>query len=89
MKAIETDEWSHLIQDWPTAEEVLFLDCLDGVKSIDPCVLCRAFNDEGLVLVCDDCDAAYHAHCVGFKGGLEAGRFCPNCDEPAPKRARA
>lgn len=28
-----------------------------------PCCVCHGMDDEGLVLQCDTCDAAYHAHC--------------------------
>ena len=38
------------------------------------------------MLVCDKCDAPYHAHCVDFDGPFEADWFCPDCDEPAPPR---
>ena len=39
----------------------------------DPCVICQGGDDEGLVLLCDGvCDRAFHAHCVGFKGKVEA-----------------
>jgi hypothetical protein len=46
---------------------------------VDPCVLCGGADDEGLILLCDMCDRAYHAVCVGFQGPLEGDWICHVC----------
>ena len=45
------------------------------------CVLCDGGEDEGLVLLCDDCDKPVHAHCVGFAGPVEGDWLCGECEE--------
>ena len=44
-----------------------------------PCILCSGLDDEGLILLCDECNLPYHAHCVDFEGGLEGDWLCPEC----------
>ena len=48
-------------------------------RSTDPCRACGGGDDEGLVLLCDECHTPYHAHCVGFKGPLLGDWFCKGC----------
>ena len=38
-------------------------------------------DDEGLVLLCDQCDNPHHAHCVGFEGTLQGDWLCPSCED--------
>ena len=48
------------------------------------CVLCDGGDDQGLVLLCDDCDKPVHAHCIGFVGPVEGDWLCGECeDRPA------
>ena len=82
VEAIEADALPHHIP----IEADCFPDWFDSAKSTDPCVSCGGDDKEGLVLVCDKCDAPHHAHCVGFDGPVEADWLCPDCDDPAPKR---
>jgi hypothetical protein len=49
----------------------------------DGCTLCGGTDDEGLVLLCDTCDRAYHAHCVGFVGPLKGDWCCHACVQAA------
>ena len=46
-----------------------------------PCVICGGGDDEGLVLLCDQCDNPHHAHCVGFEGTLQGDWLCPSCED--------
>ena len=50
-------------------------------KKNDPCVICGGFDDEDLILLCDNCDKAIHASCVypKFKGPLLGDWFCHTC----------
>ena len=49
-----------------------------------PCVICDGGDDEGLILLCYDCDKPLHAHCIGFTGPLGNGWLCGECeDQPA------
>ena len=55
----------------------------------DPCVLCEGGDDEGLVLLCDGaCDRAFHAHCVGFKGNVQADWLCKTCRPVSGRKRR-
>jgi hypothetical protein len=81
-----------LVQHIPI-EPDWFPDWLDSAKSTDPCLSCGGSDDEGLRPRLRQVRRTYHApchaHCVFFKGPVEADWLCPDCDEPAPKRARA
>ena len=50
-------------------------------RHVGNCVICDGGDDEGLVLLCDECDDAYHAHCVGFEGTLQGDWLCPSCED--------
>jgi hypothetical protein len=50
-------------------------------RNTAPCVNCGGDDSEGLVLLCDRCNNAYHADCVRFKGALMGDWFCPPCAE--------
>ena len=43
-------------------------------------IICSGGDDEGLVLLCDQCDNPHHAHCVGFEGTLQGDWLCPSCE---------
>ena len=45
-----------------------------------PCALCGGADDEGLVLLCEDCNRPVHAHCVGFEGPVLGDWLCPKCE---------
>ena len=46
------------------------------------CVLCDGGEDEGLILLCADCDKPLHAHCVGFAGPSEGDDWlCGECED--------
>ena len=56
------------------------------------CVLCDGGDDEGRILLCDDCDKPVHAHCVWASpaqskaaGFAASARISP----PTPKVTRA
>ena len=36
----------------------------------DSCLECGGGDEDGLVLLCDKCNAAHHAHCIGFDGSF-------------------
>ena len=45
------------------------------------CVLCDGGDDEGLVLLCEDCNKPVHAHCIGFAGPVEGDWLCDECEQ--------
>ena len=45
----------------------------------DPCVACGGDDDDGLILLCDKCNHAYHDFCVGFQEKLLGDWLCPSC----------
>ena len=47
-----------------------------------PCALCGGADDEGLVLLCEDCNRPIHAHCVGFEGPVLGDWLCHLCEAP-------
>ena len=48
-----------------------------------PCVKCGGGDDQGLMLLCDDCNKPIHAHCVpGFTGTLGNHWSCAECEDP-------
>eukprot|EP00966_Prymnesium_polylepis_P106965 2477008-Prymnesium_polylepis.1 len=55
------------------------LDAAQEARRSKPCVRCLGGDDEGLVLVCESCDDAYHATCVGFGAPLEGNWLCGPC----------
>ena len=50
-------------------------------RSTDPCLVCGGGDDEGLVLVCDECSTPFHAHCVKprFDGPVLGDWICKRC----------
>ena len=57
------------------------------MPSIAPCVHCAGDDTCGLILLCDVCDKAIHAHCCGFRGPLLGDWLCADCaprEESAP-----
>jgi hypothetical protein len=49
-------------------------------RNTNPCTACGGGDDEGEILLCDECDGAYHMSCVGFEGSLQGDWFCPSCE---------
>jgi hypothetical protein len=57
-------------------------------RNTNLCVECGggdSGDDADLVLLCDKCDAAHHATCVGFDGPLLSDWFCSSCKWPEGK----
>ena len=52
-----------------------------------PCVSCDGGDDEGLMLLCDECNQPWHATCVGFKGLVLGDWLCGNCSALEHKEA--
>eukprot|EP00966_Prymnesium_polylepis_P216559 5013441-Prymnesium_polylepis.1 len=48
-------------------------------RNSDSCLECGGEDDEGLVLLCEKCNAAHHAACVGFAGPLLGDWLCEAC----------
>ena len=48
-------------------------------RNTDPCVACGGDDDDGLVLLCDECNHAYHDFCAGFREKLQGDWLCPSC----------
>ena len=45
-----------------------------------PCQACGGGDDEGLVLLCDQCNLPVHAQCVGFEGPVLGDWLCVTCE---------
>ena len=48
-------------------------------RNTDPCVECGGDDDDGLILLCDECNHAYHDFCAGFQEKLLGDWLCPSC----------
>ncbi|BBM98998.1 hypothetical protein MPTK1_1g17880 [Marchantia polymorpha subsp. ruderalis] len=61
----------------PSEEEIrLFTDPYQNTV----CIECQEAGDEGLLLLCDRCDAAAHTYCVGLGRSVPRGDwFCQEC----------
>ena len=49
-----------------------------------PCSVCGGGDDEGTILLCDECNKPYHngIHCAGFVTECDYGDWaCLNCSE--------
>ena len=46
-----------------------------------PCDVCGDGDDEGDILLCEECNVPVHAHCVDFTGPLGNGWLCRVCIE--------
>ena len=57
-------------------------------RNTDACVECGGDDSEGLVLLCEECDAAHHASCVGFGGKLLGDWLCEECERREKRRRR-
>jgi hypothetical protein len=44
-----------------------------------PCPICGSAEREDILLLCDNCDAAYHTHCIGLNGVPEGNWYCLEC----------
>ena len=54
-----------------------------------PCCICDGGDDEGLILLCEECNMPYHAHCVGYDGPVLGDWDCPACRQEAEARSDA
>ena len=43
------------------------------------CIICGRADQEEILLLCDNCNDAYHTHCLDIDGVPEGDWFCPNC----------
>jgi len=43
------------------------------------CIICGRADQEDVLLLCDNCNDAYHTHCLDIDGIPEGDWFCPNC----------
>src|SRR5271154_63383 len=43
------------------------------------CIICGRSDEEDVLLLCDNCNDAYHTHCLDIDGIPEGDWFCPNC----------
>jgi hypothetical protein len=43
------------------------------------CIICGHADQEDVLLLCDNCNDAYHTHCLDIEGIPEGDWFCPNC----------
>lgn len=43
------------------------------------CIVCGRTDQEDILLLCDNCNDAYHTHCLGLDDIPEGDWFCPNC----------
>ena len=50
-------------------------------RNTDPCIACGGGDDDGEILLCDECNGAYHMTCMGFKGPLLGDWLCRSCQE--------
>ncbi|KAH9306334.1 hypothetical protein KI387_010738, partial [Taxus chinensis] len=66
----------------PSEEEVLgFLDPYSDIV----CLECHEAGDDGLLLLCDLCDSAYHTYCVGLGRAVPEGDwYCQLCQTSRP-----
>ena len=48
-----------------------------------PCDVCGGGDDEGDILLCEECNVPVHAHCVDFTGPLGNGWLCRVCKDQA------
>lgn len=47
--------------------------------SIDPCMVCEEYGDEGQLLLCDGCDVSCHVFCAGLDEVPAGPWFCYSC----------
>ena len=47
---------------------------------VRPCRACGGRDDEGLVLLCDECNLPVHAQCVGYEGSVLGDWRCATCE---------
>ena len=55
-----------------------------NAKDTRPCSVCGGGDDEGTILLCDECNKPYHngIHCAGFVTECDYGDWaCLNCSE--------
>ena len=43
------------------------------------CIICGRTDQEDVLLLCDNCNDAYHTHCLNIDCVPEGDWFCPNC----------
>ena len=62
------------------------VNTMPAMPDTRPCCICDGGDDEGLILLCDDCNTPFHAECVRHEGPVLGDWFCPSCRK-GPKRA--
>ncbi|KAK9244999.1 hypothetical protein V1506DRAFT_539589 [Lipomyces tetrasporus] len=60
-------------------ESLLDLDQFEEEEDLCTCLVCDLGNREDELLLCDSCDAPYHASCLGLDGVPVEAWYCPSC----------
>ncbi|KAK9236166.1 hypothetical protein V1525DRAFT_407750 [Lipomyces kononenkoae] len=60
-------------------ESLLDLDQFEDEQDLCTCLVCDLGNREDELLLCDSCDAPYHASCLGMDGVPVEAWYCPSC----------
>ncbi|KAK9451382.1 uncharacterized protein V1518DRAFT_408409 [Limtongia smithiae] len=66
----------------PSIEDLIDAEEQFGFSDEDadvPCIVCDLGCREDELLLCDSCDAPYHASCLGIDVNLKEAWFCPSC----------
>ncbi len=53
----------------------------DEDEEVRPCPICDRSDQEEVLLLCDQCDAPYHTHCIGLSRVPDGLWFCMECAE--------
>ncbi|RDW65249.1 hypothetical protein BP5796_09941 [Coleophoma crateriformis] len=54
---------------------------LEDEEECDPCPICGKSDDEDILLLCDECNAPYHTHCIGLDRVPRGDWYCMECAE--------
>ncbi|KAK9312422.1 hypothetical protein V1524DRAFT_439231 [Lipomyces starkeyi] len=60
-------------------ESLLDLDQFEEEEDLCTCLVCDLGSREDELLLCDSCDAPYHASCLGMDGVPVEAWYCPSC----------
>ena len=109
LKCAELTRVGPILRSYPVADKVQAVTHDEDVPPEETeeydespwrCIICGRADQEDVLLLCDNCNDAYHTHCVDIDDIPEGDWFCPNCinftnldfttrDFPAPgRRAR-
>lgn len=76
-----------ILRSYPVQDKVQAVNHDDGAPFEDEnydesnwrCIICGRSDQEDVLLLCDNCNDAYHTHCLDIDGIPEGDWFCPNC----------